>query len=149
MAVRRRLRRAGTRRRHQGSEPRRHLRPRFAIVLEHLEPRVLLTAYVVATLNDTIASDGQVSLREAITAAVLGVIANLAIWFGLHVLFTRDAMMTSPWGHTLGVPEVTSFDPAAALIALAAGVALMRFKANVVLVIMLCALAGCARLLLP
>ena len=85
----------------------------------------------------------------AITAAVLGVIANLAIWFGLHVLFTRDAMMTSPWGHTLGVPEVTSFDPAAALIALAAGVALMRFKANVVLVIMLCALAGCARLLLP
>jgi len=85
---------------------------------------------------------------SAITAAVLGVIANLAIWFGLHVLFRRDAMTTAPWGHRLTLPDLMSFDPVAALIAIAAALALMRFKANVVLVIVLCALAGWARQLL-
>ena len=85
---------------------------------------------------------------SAITAAVLGVIANLAIWFGLHVLFARDAVMTAPWGHRLSAPDLMSFDPVAALIASVAAIALLRFKANVILVVLLCALAGWARQLL-
>jgi chromate transporter len=85
----------------------------------------------------------------AVTAAVLGVIANLAIWFSLHVLFKRDAMAPMPWGRLLALPDILSFDPVAALIALAAGLALMRFRMNVVLVIVFCALAGFARLVLP
>jgi chromate transporter len=78
----------------------------------------------------------------AITAAVLGVIANLAFWFGLHVIFTRQLSLATPWARALPAPEIASFDPLAALIALAAGVALIRFKANVIVVILACAAAG-------
>ncbi len=78
----------------------------------------------------------------AITAAVLGVIANLAFWFGLHVIFTRQLTLPTPWGRPLPAPEIMSFDPLAALIGLAAGAALIRFKANVIVVILVCAMAG-------
>jgi chromate transporter len=80
----------------------------------------------------------------AITAAVLGVIASLAAWFALHVVFTRTADVASPWGTELGRPELASFDPVAAALALAAGVALIRFKASMLVVIAACAAAGAA-----
>lgn len=83
----------------------------------------------------------------SITAAVLGVIANLAIWFGLHVVFNRDVRIDTPWGNEIAIPEIASFDPIAALIALVAGIALIRFKANILLVIVACAAAGLLRLL--
>jgi chromate transporter len=78
----------------------------------------------------------------SITAAVLGVIANLAVWFALHVIFTRSTTSPTPWGHTLVLPSITSFDAAEALIALAAGIALVRFKTNVGLVVLASAIAG-------
>ncbi len=78
----------------------------------------------------------------SITAAVLGVIANLAFWFALHVVFTRATLIQTAWGHALVAPSVTSFDLTAALIALAAGVALVRYKANVALVVLGCASIG-------
>ncbi|WP_377702221.1 chromate efflux transporter [Pseudoduganella sp. UC29_71] len=64
----------------------------------------------------------------AITAAVVGVIANLALFFGYHVLW--------PQGYA------GRFDWVSALIALGAAVALLRYKANVMHVIGVCALAG-------
>ncbi len=64
----------------------------------------------------------------AITAAVVGVIVNLALFFGYHVLW--------PQGFA------GRFDWAAALIALAAAVALFRYKRNVIHVIAACALVG-------
>ena len=64
----------------------------------------------------------------AITAAVVGVIVNLALFFGYHVLW--------PQGFA------GRFDWLSALIALAAAVALLRYKANVMHVIAACALAG-------
>ena len=64
----------------------------------------------------------------AITAAVVGVILNLALFFGYHVL----------WPKGFG----SDFDWIAALIALAAAVALFRFKHNVIHVIAACAVAG-------
>ena len=64
----------------------------------------------------------------AITAAVVGVIVNLAMFFGFHVLWPQGFD-----GH---------FDVISAVIALAAAVALFRFKANVMHVIGACALAG-------
>ncbi len=64
----------------------------------------------------------------AITAAVVGVILNLALFFGYHVL----------WPHGFGA----SFDWMSALIALAAALALLRFKRNVIHVIAACALLG-------
>lgn len=64
----------------------------------------------------------------AITAAVVGVILNLATFFGLHVLWPKG------WNQ--------GFDWMSALIALAAVVALFRFKRNVIHVIIACALLG-------
>ena len=64
----------------------------------------------------------------AITAAVVGVILNLALFFAYHVL----------WPQGFG----GRFDALSALIALAAGVALLRFKAGVIPVLAACAGAG-------
>jgi len=64
----------------------------------------------------------------AITAAVVGVILNLATFFGLHVLWPKGWMQ--------------GFDGMAALIALAAVVALFLFKRNVIHVIIASALLG-------
>ncbi|MES2144776.1 MAG: chromate transporter, partial [Pseudomonadota bacterium] len=56
----------------------------------------------------------------AITAAVVGVIASLSLWFALHVLFNRiDTVAAGPLG--LFVPDVTSLDPVALVIGLGAG----------------------------
>lgn len=66
----------------------------------------------------------------AITAAVVGVIANLAVFFGYPVLW--------PTGFS-GGPDFV-----AAVIALGAAVALLRFKANVIHVIAACAGLGLA-----
>jgi chromate transporter len=63
-----------------------------------------------------------------ITAAVVGVILNLAVYFAGHVLW--------PAGFNGG------FDAFAAAIAIAALVALARFQVNVIVVILACALAG-------
>jgi chromate transporter len=76
---------------------------------------------------------------------VLGVIANLAAWFGFHALFARAGAHALPWGHVITLPQWASFDPVAAAIALAAGLALIRFRANVLVVIAACAAAGVVR----
>lgn len=80
---------------------------------------------------------------STITAAVVGVIANLALWFGLHVLF--GAYPESRIGPLyLPQPNLAALDIAALVIALAAGVALIRFKANMMAVLAAAALAGFA-----
>ena len=81
----------------------------------------------------------------AVTAAVLGVISSLALWFAIHVLFAGSTAWRWPWGGQVWLPDLMSLDVITAGLALAAGVALVRFKANVVLVILACALAGLAR----
>lgn len=82
----------------------------------------------------------------SITAAVLGVIVNLTIWFGLHVLFTRDVRIETG-SLAISVPDLLSFDAYAGAIALLAALALIRLKANVLIVIAACAVAGLARAL--
>jgi chromate transporter len=66
----------------------------------------------------------------AITAAVVGVIANLALWFALHVLFqARHAVAWGPLQIDLPVPG--SIDPIATGLVLVAAVALFRFRCGV------------------
>lgn len=84
----------------------------------------------------------------AVMAAVLGVIASLALWFAIHVLFARVTTLATPWGNGLTLPDPASFDPLTAFLAVVAGVALMRFRVNVVLVIIACAATGLMRGLL-
>jgi chromate transporter len=87
-------------------------------------------------------------ILAAVMAAVLGVIASLALWFAIHVLFARVDALATPWGSRLTLPDLASFDALTAALAMAAGVALMRFRVNVVLVIIACAGLGLARGLL-
>jgi chromate transporter len=75
----------------------------------------------------------------AITAAVLGVIAKLALFFAAHALFARQIAI----GPT-ELPDIASAYWWMVALAVAAGVALIRFKANLLLVLGLCALAGLA-----
>ena len=64
----------------------------------------------------------------AITAAVVGVIVNLAVFFGLHVLWPRGTTDSVDW--------------AAAAILLLAAIALIGFKRGVIEIIFLSALIG-------
>jgi chromate transporter len=81
------------------------------------------------------------SALAAITAAVVGVILNLAIWFALHFLFAEQKPERSGVFH-FDLPIWATLDPWAAALSLAAMVALFRFKWNVFGVLGGCALAG-------
>ncbi len=87
---------------------------------------------------------GNKSLSTAlsgITAAVVGVILNLAVWFALHVIFERvDEVRLN--GLRLYIPDVTTLDVASLVIAVAAFVALFRFKLGMIPTLFLSALVG-------
>ncbi|MBS0475951.1 MAG: chromate transporter, partial [Proteobacteria bacterium] len=80
--------------------------------------------------------------------AVVGVIANLSVWFALHVLFRRTVALPL-LGHSIDLPDLASLDWRAALIAAVAAVLVFRLKWNVIRVLALCALAGLALGWLP
>jgi chromate transporter len=61
----------------------------------------------------------------AITAAVVGVIANLSLWFALHVLFANLPEVTAGPVRLL-LPDLTSVRPVPALIAVLAAYLLLR-----------------------
>jgi chromate transporter len=81
------------------------------------------------------------STLAAITAAVVGVIANLALWFGTHVLFAA----TGPDGW----PELSSIRPAPALLTAVALILLFGLKWNLARTLAACAALGAATVLLP
>ena len=69
----------------------------------------------------------------AITAAVVGVILNLAAFFAWHTFWPRG---------TDAAPFAGPFDPVAVVIALAAFIALWKYKVDIMKVIGACALLG-------
>ncbi len=78
---------------------------------------------------------------SAITAAVVGVILNLAVWFALHTLFAR----VSDWrgyGLSVSVPDLTSVNVAALVLAAAAVIAMFRFKVGMIPTMLACSIAG-------
>jgi chromate transporter len=76
---------------------------------------------------------------SAITAAVVGVVLNLAIWFALHTLFGQVREVA---GLGLELPVLSTVNwPAVALTA-AAAIAMFRFKAGAIKVLLACAVAG-------
>jgi chromate transporter len=84
----------------------------------------------------------------AIGAAVVGVIMNLAVWFGLHVLFRRMAEVGLP-GARLELPVLASLNVPSALLTLAAAIAAFRFKAPMIPLLLACSAAGLLLSLLP
>jgi chromate transporter len=78
---------------------------------------------------------------SAVTAAVVGVILNLAVWFGVHVVF-RDTVPWHGYGLSLSVPVLPSIDVLATIIAIAAALAIFRFKIGVIQTLLACSLTG-------
>lgn len=79
----------------------------------------------------------------AITAAVVGVILNLAVWFGLHVLFREVAILKlGPlWWD---VPVVSTLDWPSLILTLISALALFRLKQSVITVLVASAVLGVA-----
>jgi chromate transporter len=73
-----------------------------------------------------------------ITAAVVGVILNLAIWFALHTWF-REAQH---FGLSFDVPLPATLDPWTILLSAAAMVAIFRFKTGLIPTLLACSAAG-------
>ena len=77
----------------------------------------------------------------AITAAVVGVIANLSLWFALHVLFARVPEV-SLGPVALALPDLTSLRPVPALLAGLAALLLLRLHWPLVAVLGISAAAS-------
>jgi len=78
---------------------------------------------------------------SAITAAVVGVILNLAVWFALHTVFAE----TRPFAAgpiRFDVPVPSSLNPWALALSVAAALAVFRFKVGMVPTLAACSLAG-------
>ena len=84
---------------------------------------IFLGAPFIESMRGNTALAGALS---AITAAVVGVILNLSIWFAIHTVF-RAAVPVRSFGLSFEMPVLGSVDPAALLLSLAAAVAIFRF----------------------
>ena len=78
---------------------------------------------------------------NGITASVVGVIGNLALWFALHALFSK---FTTIGGIGLDVPVLTSLDPALAGLTVVAFVLVFGRGFGMMWTLGVCALSGIA-----
>jgi chromate transporter len=78
---------------------------------------------------------------SAITAAVVGVVLNLAIWFAIHTVF-RQTVSVQTFPFAFEAPILTSVDPWALLLSLAAAIAIFRFKIGMLPTLAACCLVG-------
>jgi chromate transporter len=77
----------------------------------------------------------------AITAAVVGVILNLSVWFGLHVVFSTVERLHAGV-IDMAVPQWASISWPALALSLIAAVALLRFRLGIMGTLALCAALG-------
>lgn len=76
-----------------------------------------------------------------ITAAVVGVVLNLAIWFGLHVLFAELHEVRS-LGMKVDVPVLSSINVPSLALTIGALIAVFRFKIGMIKVLLACSMMG-------
>ncbi|AWO91979.1 MULTISPECIES: chromate efflux transporter [Bradyrhizobium] len=86
---------------------------------------------------------GLAGALSAITAAVVGVILNLSIWFALHTLF-RETVPVHAFPLNFDMPVLTSVDIPALLLSVAAATAIFRFKLGMLTVLAGSCAAGVA-----
>ncbi|BBO12091.1 chromate transporter [Bradyrhizobium ottawaense] len=86
---------------------------------------------------------GLAGALSAITAAVVGVILNLSIWFALHTLF-RETVPVHAFPLDFDRPVLTSVDLPALVLAIAAATAIFRFKLGMLTVLAGSCAAGVA-----
>jgi chromate transporter len=99
---------------------------------------IFLGAPFVEVLRGNKAVNGALS---AITAAVVGVVLNLAIWFALHTVF-RQVTPVQGYGLAFDMPVLTSVDPRALALSLAAIIAIFRFKVGMITTLLACSAIG-------
>lgn len=88
------------------------------------------------------------SALAGVTAAVVGVILNLTVWFALHVLFGRvDDAVIGPL--RLHLPDVTSLQPLAAVLAALAFVLMFALHRGIATTLAICGGLAVAWHLLP
>jgi chromate transporter len=68
---------------------------------------------------------------SSITAAVVGVVLNLAIWFAVHTVF-RGTLHIRSFGLSFDAPIPASLDVWSLILALGAAIAIFRFKAGMI-----------------
>jgi chromate transporter len=78
---------------------------------------------------------------SAITAAVVGVILNLSIWFALHTLF-RHTVPIQGFGFSFDAPVLASVDLPALALSVAAAIAIFRFNVGMLVVLAACCITG-------
>ena len=78
---------------------------------------------------------------SALTAAVVGVILNLAIWFAIHTIF-RQTVHVQAFPLSFDAPVLTSVNGWALALSVAAAVAIFRFKAGMIPTLAACCAAG-------
>ncbi|MGH1372991.1 chromate efflux transporter [Planktotalea sp.] len=90
-----------------------------------------LWIFAGAPYIDWISSQARLSgALSAITAAVVGVIANLSIWFGLNVLFASVERTPLGW-----LPDLSTLDWQALVLSMVAGVLLLRLHFGIMSVL--------------
>ncbi|HRI87666.1 MAG TPA: chromate efflux transporter [Candidatus Hydrogenedentes bacterium] len=86
---------------------------------------------------------------SSVTAAVVGVILNLSVWFAVHVLFGQVSELNIGVVRLLN-PDWSTFSPIAAILVMVAMIATFRFHVGMLKVLAGCAILGVlARLILP
>src|SRR6516225_6428302 len=99
---------------------------------------IFLGAPFVEVLRGNKALNGAMS---AITAAVVGVVLNLAIWFAIHSLF-RATIPIRAFPLSFDAPNFASVDPCALALSVAAAIAIFRFKVGMIPTLAACCAAG-------
>jgi chromate transporter len=101
---------------------------------------IFLGAPYIETLRG---NKGLAGALTAITAAVVGVILNLSIWFALHTLFRKTTPFRS-FGMSFDMPDWSSLDIAAFVLAAAAATAIFRLNIGMLWVLAGSCAAGVA-----
>ncbi|WP_330085206.1 chromate efflux transporter [Methylocystis iwaonis] len=77
----------------------------------------------------------------AITAAVVGVILNLAIWFAIHTVFRRTVALNG-YGLSFEAPVLGSVDSWSFALSVGAAIAIFRFRIGMLQTLASCCLGG-------
>ena len=99
---------------------------------------IFLGAPFVEVLRGNKALGGAMS---AITAAVVGVVLNLAIWFAIHSVF-QETIPIRAFPLSFDMPNFASVNPWALALSVAAAVAIFRFKVGMIPTLAACCAAG-------
>jgi chromate transporter len=99
---------------------------------------IFLGAPFVEAIRGNRALSGALSM---ITAAVVGVILNLAVWFAIHTMF-RESVPTDVLGRQIDLPMIGSLDPWAAGLAALALIAVFGFRVGTLPLLAASAAAG-------